>query len=222
MSPRWRVDLRPRVAAARRFSEEEAARIALDFEPASGLIGLDAVLGPWVEVMPPESRARSWTYSVAHWSAARSHGERPLRAWANSKPEPPPSERAAANAVSRAPLGVWRLHHGPDGWTLQDLAGIATHRRPDVPFSDPAFAGITRPESGNTLLARAFVVGSTWTLWGPLVLPRLDEGQVRAQVYVEMLALRLRDRRANVEDALRRSAHHVARALHLAAWAHVG
>lgn len=211
-----RMDRRPVQPAPRLMSETEILRIGLDGQPDAGLRSVDEVLGPWVEALSPTDHRGFLVCAAAHWCLS---GDRPPAwAWTRSRPTPSHAERAAARALVHAPLNLWTASSTPSGWRLTDRIGIASHRLPTAPVSLHS-TGLEPVEDGDPVLARLLPAGGRWHAWGAMTLPApLPPARSAAIVDLVLVALRLRNRRATVEDALRTCGHQVARRLFVAAY----
>lgn len=219
VSLEWRNDSRPVATSAWVADEDMMLRIAADQSPAAGLWAPGAFLGPYVEAMDPRLHRRTLAYAVAHWACTPVTDRSPADAFASSKPVPPVEDRAAIRAIAKAPLGLWRAHAEGSRWRLEDRVGLAAHRVPDAPVDLDHAAGLGTLRDGAAVLLRAARSDEGWVAFGPLVLPEVPpDGLVKARVIVELARVRLRARRASVEDALRNAAHRVSRGVHLWAW----
>lgn len=221
VSGEWRPDRRPAHVAPFRVDEHVLLRLANNYEPAAGLFGPDALLGPWVETFDPTSARdrRTLAYAVAHWACCHTSDRAPHHAFDVVEPLPPVADRAAVKAVERAPLSMWHARAESGAWRLTDLVGLHRRRLPDGVVSLDHAAGPGTLGDGAVVLARLVPVDGRWVAWAPLVLPATPtESQVYAWVLLELLTLRLRRRRSSLEDALRWRGQHLARSAML--WAY--
>jgi hypothetical protein len=217
-----RHDTRPVVEGPWRASEAFLARLALDHVPHAGLLGPDMVLGPWVEALDPRQDRRTLQLALAQWAPGHTSQRPPVQALHTARPIPPIDVRAAARAVADAPLLPWRAHPAGEGSRLVPRLPLAAHRLPDHPVPLHHAAGIAPLRDGATVLCRAVRAGGRWSAWAPLVLPHdPPDATVRAWLLPILVRVRLRRRRATVEDVLRGHGHDLARAAHLDAWAHL-
>lgn len=211
-----RTDKRPAHDAPRLMSPEEVARMGLDGQPDAGLRGTDEVLGPWVECLEQPADRDILLRAVAHWCLAGARS--PAQAWTRSRPAPSHAERAAARALIQAPLNLWSVQ--PDGvrWRLTDLIGIAANRHPTTAVH--VDMGSARPlKSGDQILARVLPAQDSWHAWGALRLPTLlDRATIDRSLLAVLAAIRLRNRRATVDDVLRLAGHEVARRLYFSCY----
>lgn len=212
-----RVDTRPLVVGPYRISEQHIARIALDADPAAGLFGPDASLGPFEMVADP----RTCTYALAHWAAGRPTAHPPLQIWRRARLSPPRRDRDAVSAVVRAPLGLWQIQADGSRYWLRDLLGLSEHRRPGAPVDLDHATGFGHLRDGEVVLARLVPIRDRgFCAFGPLVLPCRPPRKVAlAWLHVLLTAHRLRCRRATPADVLRAHAADFCRLAHQWCWA---
>ena len=212
-----RVDTRPRVVGPTRIPEGHVARIALDVDPAAGLFGPDAALGPY-EVLADR---RTSTYALAHWATGKPTEHPPLQVWRRARLAPPRRDRDAVSAVVRAPLSLWEVYAQGDRWGVRDLLGLSPHRCPDHPIDLDHAAGFGVLGDEALILARMVPIeGSGFSAWAPLVLPKCPPRRaIMAWLHVLLTAHRLRCRRATPADVLRERAADFCRLAHQWCWA---
>ncbi|TVQ93603.1 MAG: hypothetical protein EA397_03955 [Deltaproteobacteria bacterium] len=212
-----RVDTRPLVVGPYRIPEQHVARIALDADPAAGLFGPDAALGPF-EVI---SDRLTSVYALAHWATGKPTEHPPLQVWRRARLAPPRRDREAVTAAVRAPLGLWRVYAEGAQWRMQDLLGLSEHRRPALPLPLDHAAGLGQLRDGAMVLARLVPVKDVgFCAWAPLVLPADPPVEAaRAWLHVLLTAHRLRNRRATPADVLREHAADFCRLAHHWCWA---
>lgn len=217
-----RVDRRPVKIAPYAVPESVVLRIALDIDPAAGLFGPAAALGPWALIAEPNDPRHRQTlaWGLAHWAAGRPTIHPPLQVWRRAKHAPAPRDRKAVSAISRAPLGLWEVRARGDRWHLRDTLGLAPHRCPTAPLSLDHAAGFGTLTDGALVLARVVpLADGTARAFAPLVLPGTPPAATAtAALQVLLTAHRIRARRATPADALRDRAAAFCRLLHQACW----
>jgi hypothetical protein len=201
--------------------ESHIVRITCDHAPTAGMLAPDLMLGPWFDALnfnhPPHRRTSAWC--VAHWGCSRVADRWPTRAWSGTKPVPDVKLRAAVRAIVRAPLGIWRIQQHGDRWSLHDRLGISKRMVAPHSLDLTHAAGLGALQDGATVLLRAVPSDAGWRAFAPIVLPADPPDHViKRVVTLQLIARRVRNRRAHVEDALRDRAHLVTNALHLWSW----
>lgn len=213
-----RHDKRPVVDGPYRASVAALARLALDHEPHAGDLAPDAVLGPYALALSRRHGRAVRQHALAQWAACRTSHRPPVQALHTARPIPPPPVRAAARAVRDAPFLPWRVHREGPSWRLIPRLPLTPARIPAAPLSIVR-VGVGDLGDGATVLARMVSTRGTWSVWAPLVLPGdPPDAVVLGWLAPELARVRLRNRRATVEDVLRGHGDRIALAAHLWAW----
>jgi hypothetical protein len=206
---------RPRVEPP--ATDDELARIAMDYAAGVGDEGAAWCLGPWFEALDPlrEEHRRAWRGAVAACAFALSPGwqRSSVRSWCRDDPRPTATERGSAVAVLLTPCLPWRVVAAEgDRWRVEPMIAVQPWWVPQRPVDLSEVGWLDAPCAvGRVVMGRLVPTadGEVTPRCATLATVPVDAELVRDALAPIVRHLRVDNIATRREDVLRRAAHHL-------------